>query len=260
MNGSISVLHVDDEAGFAEMTATFLEREDDRLEVETATSADEGLDLLDDAEYQCVVSDYDMPGRNGIEFLCRIRERWVDLPVILFTGKGNEEIASEAISAGVTDYLQKGSGTDQYEILANRVTNAVSKLRAERQVEEERRRFRTLFDRLSQPTVEVEYEAGEPIVERVNPAFEETFGYDVDEIVGDSLDAYIVPEDRTQGAKRINRHVQDGGRLHSEAVTRRTADGLRRFLLQNAVYDDGSGGFAIYSDITEREEIEDPER
>lgn len=256
MNGSISVLHVDDEAEFAELTATFLEREDDRLEVETATSADQGLDLLEDTEYQCVVSDYDMPGRNGIEFLRRIRERWSDLPVILFTGKGNEEVASDAISAGVTDYLQKGSGTDQYELLANRVTNAVSKLRAERQAEEERRRFRTLFDRLSQPTVEVEYEADVPVVKRVNPAFEETFGYDADEIVGDSLDSYIVPEGDADEAKRINRHVRSGGLLNSEEVTRRTADGLRPFLIQNAVYDDGSGGFAIYSDISERRERE----
>lgn len=254
MNGSISVLHVDDEAAFAEMTATFLERGDDRLEVETATNADEGLDLLDHNEYQCVVSDYDMPGKSGIEFLRRIRERWSDLPVILFTGKGNEEVASDAISAGVTDYLQKGSGTDQYEILANRVTNAVSKLRAERQAEEERRRFRTLFDRLSQPTVEVEYEADVPIVERVNPAFEETFGYTADEIVGDSLDSYIVPEVDADEAERINRHVRSGGYLNSEEVTRRTADGLRQFLIQNAVYDDGSGGFAIYSDISERKE------
>ncbi len=52
--------------------------------------------------------------QDGIEFLEAVREGHRDLPFILYTGKGSEEVASDAISAGVTDYLQKGSGTDQY--------------------------------------------------------------------------------------------------------------------------------------------------
>jgi DNA-binding NtrC family response regulator len=54
-----------------------------------------------------------MPGVDGLEFLASVREEYPDLPFILFTGKGSEEIASEAISRGVTDYLQKETGTDQ---------------------------------------------------------------------------------------------------------------------------------------------------
>ncbi len=61
-----------------------------------------------------------MPGQDGIEFLESVRAIDEKLPFILFTGKGSEEVASEAISAGVTDYLQKHQGTDQYTMLANR--------------------------------------------------------------------------------------------------------------------------------------------
>jgi len=132
----IRVLHVDDEPDFADLTAAFLEREDDRFEVETATGADEGLTRLSDEEFDCVVSDYDMPGQNGIRFLEAVREGHPDLPFILFTGKGSEEVASDAISAGVSDYLQKESGTDQYALLANRITNLVSQYRAVATVEE----------------------------------------------------------------------------------------------------------------------------
>jgi len=124
----IRVLHVDDDPAFLDVAATLLEREDDRIEVVTATSADEGLDRLD-ADVDCIVSDYDMPGRNGIDFLERVRVSGDDRPFVLLTGKGSEEVASEAISAGVTDYLQKAPGNEQYEILVNRIVNAVEAAR-----------------------------------------------------------------------------------------------------------------------------------
>jgi len=122
-SGSIRVLYVDDDPEFADLTATFLERKDDRLTVETATSADEGLDRLA-GDVDCVVSDYDMPETDGIEFLEIVREAHPDLPFILFTGEENETVAGDAISAGVTDYLQKETSTDRYAALASRVTDA----------------------------------------------------------------------------------------------------------------------------------------
>jgi CheY-like chemotaxis protein len=131
MTGRIRILHVDDEPEFAELVAAYLERADDRCEVETATGPRDGLATLADAPFDCVVSDYDMPGMDGIAFLERVRETHPELPFILFTGKGSEEVASDAISSGVTDYLQKETGTDQYTVLANRIVNAVEAHEAE---------------------------------------------------------------------------------------------------------------------------------
>lgn len=125
----IRVLHVDDEPDFAELAATFIERLDDQLNVETTTNPSDALDRIRAEDVDCVVSDYDMPRQTGIEFLEAVREEFPDLPFILYTGKGSEEVASDAISAGVTDYLQKESGTDQYVVLANRIVNAVSATR-----------------------------------------------------------------------------------------------------------------------------------
>ncbi|MFW5900649.1 MAG: response regulator [Halodesulfurarchaeum sp.] len=121
ISNSIRVLHADAEPDFADRAATFLERKDERFEIEIATSPQEGLNRLDDNSFDCIVSDYDMPDQNGIEFLEAVREDYSDLPFILYTGKGSEVIASDAISAGITHNPQKRSGTSECTVLANRI-------------------------------------------------------------------------------------------------------------------------------------------
>ena len=128
---NFSVLHVDDEPEFAALTATFLNRDRDRFDIMSVTSAEDGLEQLEQTDFDCIVSDFDMPGTSGIEFLEHVRARNPDVPFILFTGKGSEEVASDAISAGASDYLQKGSGGERFSLLANSIENLVSKYRAE---------------------------------------------------------------------------------------------------------------------------------
>ena len=142
----IVVLHVDDEPDLAEMAAEFLEREDDRFTVETARSVEAALEELAGQDVDCIVSDYEMPGTDGIEFLEAVREDHPALPFVLYTGKGSEEIASEAIAAGVTDYLQKGTSLSQYAVLANRVTNAVETYRSQERARTMQRIQRVLRD------------------------------------------------------------------------------------------------------------------
>ena len=132
---AIHVLHVDDEPDFANLAGSFLERSNDRFEVTATTSVSEALTTIGSKRVDCIVSDYDMPETNGIEFLETVRERYGDVPFVLFTGRGSEEVASEAISAGVSDYLRKESGTDQFSVLANRIESVVSRTRAERRLE-----------------------------------------------------------------------------------------------------------------------------
>jgi len=144
----ISVLYVDDDADLAALVSLHLERVDDAFDVVTETSAQDGLDRLASADVDCVVSDLEMPGMDGLAFLEAVRDAHGDLPFVLFTGKGSEEVASDAIAAGVTEYLQKGVGTEQYEVLAHRIQRAVAERRARAEAAESERMFSTLVENL----------------------------------------------------------------------------------------------------------------
>ncbi|WP_049968551.1 hybrid sensor histidine kinase/response regulator [Haloferax prahovense] len=128
----VRVLHVDDEPSLTDLVSIYLEREagDVDLSVSTSNSGADALERLRQEQVDCVVSDYDMPDIDGLEFLRAVRSEHPDLPFILFTGKGSEEVARDAFRVGATDYMQKDTGTDQYTVLANRVVNAVSQYRA----------------------------------------------------------------------------------------------------------------------------------
>jgi CheY-like chemotaxis protein len=139
----VRVLCVDDDAGIVGLSVAHLEREPG-MSATGVTSAAEALSRLEAGGVDCIVSDYEMPKRDGLDLLREVRALDGAFPFILFTGRGSEEIASEAISAGVTDYLQKGVGNDQYDILANRVRNAVEQYRATQELERTQRKLEEL--------------------------------------------------------------------------------------------------------------------
>ncbi|WP_459889739.1 PAS domain S-box protein [Halostagnicola bangensis] len=178
------------------MVATFLERNDPQLAVRTTTSPVDGLEVLAERDIDCVVSDYDMPECNGIEFLERVRADHPELPFILYTGKGSEEIASEAISAGVTDYLQKGGGSGQYVVLTNRIQNAVEQY----QTRQSARATKEKFARIVEKTDEVLYMFSADWTELLfmNSAYEDEWGGSIRKISDDPMAflEHIQPADR----------------------------------------------------------------
>ncbi|QCC51792.1 PAS domain S-box protein [Halapricum salinum] len=204
--GTVRILHVDDNRDFAALTATYLERESEAFTILSEHSAGAGLDRLRTADVDCIVSDYQMPGENGLEFFEGIPDQYAHLPFILFTGQGSEEVASDAFSLGVTDYLQKEVGGDQYTVLANRIEQAVANAQFQRRVELTRERFKTLVEESSDailvvgPTGKIRY---------ATPATEHVLGRTPDELLGtDGFDP-VHDEDVGVVAQELTKLIED---------------------------------------------------
>ncbi|MGQ4554506.1 bacterio-opsin activator domain-containing protein [Halobellus sp. GM3] len=190
----IDVLLVDDNEQWARFLSQDLERKNERLHVSIATSANEALQRLrgpDDCD--CLVTDYQMPEVNGIQLLERVRGEDREIPILLLTGEGAEDVAAEAISLGASDYLIKDPKADQTTLLERRISAAVEQHRLQQSIAESEERYRTVTEQSSDAIV---------IVQDGRAAFwnrrlAELVGYE-----GPGLDAFdpveklVHPEDR----------------------------------------------------------------
>ena len=131
----IHTLYVDDEEGLLDLAKVFLEHSG-QLRVDTFLSVNEAEEAMKLKNYDAVISDYQMAGTDGIEFLKRLRAEGNDIPFILFTGRGREEVVIQALNSGANFYLQKGGDTrSQYVELEHKVKEAVEKRKAEQELE-----------------------------------------------------------------------------------------------------------------------------
>lgn len=143
------ILYVDDEPALLTLSKTYLERSQE-FTVDIAKSAKEALGGEALSSYDAIISDYQMPEIDGIEFLKEVRSRFGDIPFILFTGKGREEVVIDAINNGADFYLQKGIDTKaQFAELAHYVRKAIGRKWAEMALKESENRFRRISSLIS---------------------------------------------------------------------------------------------------------------
>jgi PAS domain S-box-containing protein len=141
MGESVRILYVDADEATRDRGRSGLEGADERFVVETAANASEVLDRVGMGGIDCVVAEYELPDRNGIELFRAVRAEHLDLPFVLFTDAGSEGVATDALSAGVSDYVQKTAGDDDYAVLAHRISTLMGRSRTNAESEAFRRQL-----------------------------------------------------------------------------------------------------------------------
>jgi len=141
-----SILYVDDESALLELGKLFLEQSG-QFSVDTIISAPDALSLLNSKTYDAIISDYQMPEMDGIAFLKRVRGSGNNIPFILFTGRGREEIVIQALNEGANFYLQKGGDPiAQFTELIHKIQIAIEHHQAAKKIQSLNRLYSVLSE------------------------------------------------------------------------------------------------------------------
>ena len=185
-----NVLYVDDEPALLDLGKAFLEKSG-HLRVDTATTVEDALHQIKSKKFDAIISDYQMPDMSGIEFLRHIRSKQNDIPFILFTGRGREEIVIEALNSGADFYLQKGGEQkSQFAELEHKINNAIDRKRTHDALKESEQRMLDIINFLPDATFAVNLENQ---VISWNRTMEEMTGIPKDAILGTGDYSYAVP-------------------------------------------------------------------
>ncbi len=182
-----NILLVEDEPILLEVSKLALEKMGG-FTVTGVLSAELAIDEITLHNFSAIVSDYDMPGMNGLDFLKMVRESGNDTPFIIFTGKGREEVAIRAYELGANHYMQKGGDTKSlfYEII-QKINISVEKKEISRELEISRKLYTNIFNHLPDPTFVIDNEG---CVIGWNTAIESLTGVGREVIVGKGNYAY----------------------------------------------------------------------
>jgi PAS domain S-box-containing protein len=195
---AIHVLHVDDDISALEVSKLILSGENN-FEIENATSVNEAFKRMEQQTFDVVVSDYEMPLKNGLEFLKELRERKSDIPFVLFTGKGREEIVVKALNLGADGYINKnGSPKTVYCELADAINKAVERKKSRNLLAASDSKYRVLVENSLQGIMIAQ--GVPPCVVFANAAMGKMMGYSLEEFTyfsSSEVVALVYKDDRT---------------------------------------------------------------
>ncbi len=244
----IRVLHVDDDPNQFEFIKFFLNQIDPILQVHCVATPDEVFQELETGQYDCLVTDFQMPEINGIDLSRKIREQYTT-PIILYTGQGSEEVAEAAFTIGIDDYLRKEMDPSHYQVLAKRIRHVVEKKRAE-----------TLYQRVVEGIRDgLCIVSGDRII-YANQVQAELFGAkNISDIIGLKALDFVHPDDRERATRRMKERTR--GELNPPflkyKVKRLNGDVVEAEALTNVIHYNGKPAFMVLTrDVTERSKLE----
>ena len=209
----IRILFIDDEENIRSLVRHFLEISGD-LQVDTAPSAEDAIGMMNDTDYDAIVCDYEIPGgMTGIEFLIMLRGGGSTVPFLIFTGRGQEEVAIRAINYGADFYIQKGdSPRAQFTDLIQKIGQAVQRRRTEKALRESERNLRTFIESLPDLVLETDSEGN---VAAANGAGARIFRLAQDAILKKPWTSLLAPGDMQKARDAFAAMMASGTPLES---------------------------------------------
>ena len=255
----IHILYIDDDQSLLDLTRDFLETQPPQINVETTSSPQQGLALIENRDFDAVVCDYQMPEMDGLEVLKTLRSEYTnDIPFIIFTGKGRKEVAIEALNLGADRYLQKGGDpTSQYGVLAQAIEQEVEHYRTKRQLHERDENLQIVLKSIGDAVITTDVDGR---VTRMNSVGEDLTGWKSADAVGQPLPnvfEILNQESRKPEENPAQKVLEQGetvGLANGTILVRK--DGSERFIADSAApieNEDGEiiGVVIVFRDVTD---------
>jgi PAS domain S-box-containing protein len=250
-----SLLYVDDEPDLLELATVLLE-ESGEFSLTTRKSAREALETLKLGHFDAVISDYQMPDMDGITFLKEVRSILADIPFIIFTGRGREEVVIEALNNGADFYLQKGGNPEAvYAELSHVIKKAIQMRQAQLTIAEQEQRYHDLQN--ANDLIQSVSPEGRLLF--VNKKWQDTLGYHGDET--DRITLFdIIHEESMEHCRMLFPRVLAGEDVGIIDVVFKARDGRKVYVegFASCKITDGKPQYTrgIFKDVTDRKKAE----
>jgi PAS domain S-box-containing protein len=254
----IRILHVDDDPCFLEVTKQLLTIENN-FEIDIVTSVNEAHKKMKNQTYDAIVSDYEMPQKNGLEFLKELREQENEIPFILFTGKGREEVIVKALNLGSDRYINKnGSPEVVYCELADAINKTVERKKSIQKLKTSTENYRLLFESIDEGFCILEKinkteESPDFLYIQVNNAFETQSG--VHNVLGKTI-REVLPGESEEWFETYENVLRTGKPIRFERYLSTKGRWLELYVFK--VEDETNNHVAVlFKDISERKKSEE---
>ena len=180
------------------------------FEIDNVASVDEAFKKMGQQTYDAVVSDYEMPQKNGLDFLKELRDQNNQIPFILFTGKGREDVAVKALNLGADSYINKnGSPETVYCELADAINKTVERKKSRELLAKSESKYHALVENSLQG---ISILQAAPIrIVFANGAFGKILGYSPEELTSlspEEIMSLVYHEDRDVFFKLVENRLR----------------------------------------------------
>ncbi|WP_192498366.1 bacterio-opsin activator domain-containing protein [Halorussus halophilus] len=243
-SGTVEVLYVGPDRDRGEQSVRALESVRPELSGHAVRTFERASTAVTNDHADCVVSEYSLPSSDGVELLRTVREERPGLPFILYTDSGDESVASEAVSAGVTEYFRRGDDTVDRSTLADCIVETTEDHRTERQ----RRRGHRALETAHEGICLLDDDG---TITYSNPAYDDTYGYEKGELVGEQWETLYSPAESERIESEIVPKLKRDG-VWSGETTGTRSDGTE-FPEMHSITTTEDGGIAcVVRDVSER--------
>ena len=270
MTRQLRILHLEDDPVDAELVQATLGRDGIEASVLVAATRDEFTAALEGGEFDLVLADFALPSFDGMGALAIVRERNPDLPFVFVSGRLGEEAAIESLQNGATDYVLKG----RLSRLAPAVRRALDEAReraerrqaqenlasAYREIQERAESYQNLFNSIRDVIVVTDHDR--KILHVNQPALRETFGYELEEVVGKNVRIIYADEEdyRLTGREIFDQKKSVKGKILELTFRRKSGEtfiGEIHALKRLDSSGTPTGNIGMIRDISERKKAEE---